>query len=961
MGSDERFLAEGDPGLEASLAERILVLRAAVQALREAPDSPSTRSRVQRRLHALGAAARTVGFFTMAVRICDAQSVLEAADELTTFDLQTLDELLDELPTLTQKDALPLAGMPRLDGTEPITAIVLGDATIEDLLRPERVATTSFASARFEDPSHVWATLHPMIPDVFVIDADLPGAYAFVAALVEDARTELVPILAIGRFETRDDVARYLALGVTRTFTKPATGSAVRGAAQDAVEQRRGHTVPNELRIGTLPPPPVRRAAPKAAPVVTTAASGPPIPTPMLFIARRLVAGDDDPVVAWFVADHFRKMGAHVDEALSGQATLARALDVDRSVPDLVFADLGMRDLDGGALVRALRSDPAARDVPVLLQSWKEERLEEAREAGITAALLSKSATPEELTTKAAELLAPHARLRARLRAGGTLTGSLESVTVLRLLGMAQETARSVRIAIRDGAFTHELFVMGGALRRVIRRSPDGRIEHGARAIATALGVSSGTFTIEDARAEAVSPCGVAFVVDAVRASRALAAAARGAHLPNVAEVRFDQDVAHAVARLTGKSKEIAQRLTGGSSPRAMIHRADCDAAALEEVLVVLCRQGFVTAVREESPHLHEPRPAMLLEAAPTLPTHATLPTPPATPEPPATVAVQETTLPLLLRRQRAILAAPAPIVVEKAAPPAPVPSPGLVTLTPLLPLPISAPPTAIATLTATATMTASAIRHDMPDMFAVPEPSISVPITFEDPQHSRPLVVAPPPPPPALLLPPPAPPPPPPTFASPLPSLPPPPATPFTLSPPPGLPSFGSLSMPVAPSSAFDVPMPAMHLREGRDGDAAPPATSVTNRPPSPETRRKVKRIGVAVAVATVAVVAGAGVRWTVAAPPPRAAAARPATTLSQASVPAQGLLDVSAADGLEIQVDGAPRGHGPKLSVSLPEGTHEVKTDGPNAKTRLVEIARGKVTHVDLAWRPAPIPPTR
>jgi hypothetical protein len=77
--------------------------------------------------------------------------------------------------------------------------------------------------------------------------------------------------------------------------------------------------------------------------------------------------------------------------------------------------------------------------------------------------------------------------------------------------------------------------------------------------------------------------------------------------------------------------------------------------------------------------------------------------------------------------------------------------------------------------------------------------------------------------------------------------------------------------------------------------------------------------------------------------------------------SLPPQGLLEVSAADGMQIQVDGVERGRGPKLSISLPEGTHEVKTDGPNGKTRLFEIARGKVTHVDLAWRPAPVPPTR
>lgn len=985
MGKDERFLAEGDGGQEGALDGHFEALRAAVQELRDEPASPAARARLQRRLHALGAEARTGGLFVMAVRICDAQSVLEAADELTVADLETLDELLGELPRLTQKDRLPPAGMPRIDAAEPVTAIVLGGPDVEDLLRPDRVATTSFATARFDEPSHVWAALHPVIPDLFLVDADAPGAHAFVASLVEDARTELAPILVVGRFQTRAEVSMYLALGVTRTFTKPAAGTAVRAAAQDAVEQRRGHTLPTELRIGTLPPPPVRRASPKAEPAVVRAApaSTGPIPLPMLFIARRLVAGDDDPVVAWFVADHFRKMGAHVDEALSGLATHDRALDVSRSVPDLVIAELGMRDLDGHALVRALRADPAGRDVPVLLQSWKDERLEEAREGGLDAGFIEKSASPEALAAKAAELLTPHARLRARLRAGGTLKGSLEGVTVLRLLGLAMETSRAARLVVEDGAFVHELVVTAGALRSVTRTAPDGRVEHGARAMATALGVSRGTFSIEDARAVVMSPLGVAFVTDALSATRALSAAARGAHLPNLAEVRFDPDVAHAVAGLEGHARDIAQRLTGGSSPRAMLSRADCQPAALEEVLVDLCRRGFVTAVREESPSIGERRPVMLLGEPAAAP-----PSPAPTPAPPA--ASMETTIPLLLRRQRALLSAPPPVVVEKAAGVARAPSPGVLLFTPLAPA--TAPVrTAATTAAMTATAAMNATAPDAPD--ALPEPSLSVPIVFEDPQPSQPLVVTAPSPSPSaprvvpvpvpmpmpMLSAPPVPiarafsPPPPPApaaafapahapIASPLPSLPPPPATPFTLSPPPGPSLPGALSMPQAPLSAFDVPMPGTH---SRDGAASPPPTSVTNRPPpllpTGLVRRHAKRAAFAVAVASIAILAGAGVRWSVSGPAPRAAAARPATTLSQASVPPQGLLEVAAADGVQIQVDGAERGRGPKLSVTLPEGTHEVKTDGPNAKTRLVEIARGKVTHVDLAWRPAPIPPTR
>jgi CheY-like chemotaxis protein len=945
-------------GFSASLAERVTVLRRAIHALRETGGAQAMRARVQRRLHSLGAAARTVGFFRMAIRICDAQSVLEATDVVTAADLAALDGLLDELPLLMTKEALPPLGLPRLDGTEEIAVCVLGDHALEELLRPAHGASTAFAAARFDDPSQVWAALHPVVPDVFVIDVDVPGARAFVAALIDDLRTELVPIVAVGRFETRDLVAHYVALGVTRTFTKPAQGAALRAACTDAVEQRRGHTIRVALRGGTLPPPPVRRGAEPAATADAATASTPapsvPLTLPTTFVGRRVVVGDDDPVVVWFLADHFRKLGCHVDEALSGQATLARALDVEREVPDLVFADLAMRDLDGDALVRALRADPATRDVPVVLQSWKQDRLDEARAAGVDASLLAKSATPEEHAAKAVEVLGPHAHLRARLRAGGALHGALDKVSVLRLLTLAQETPRTLKITVKDDSFVHALTVMAGSLRKVTRTAPGGRTVDGARAIATALGVARGTFTIEDTAAVDGGPCGAGFVTDAVRAARALADAVRGAHLPNVAEVRFDEDIETATRVFEGQDAELARRLGAGAAPRALLHDGEVDAGRLEAVLVALCRQGFVTAVREESPLLAAgplPRP---VSPAPDW-------APEPTPSPPPAPPTLETTLPLLLQRQRAILLAPPAIVVD-----IPLPAPVPVHTAAPIPVPVRAPAPVPAAPAPAAQPLPEITDVDQTRYAALPEPSMSVPITFEDPQFSRPIACLEPPPAPApspeAFSPPP--PPAPPLAPAPAPatlSAPIAPRAPLTLSPPPSLAGPTVLSLPLAfqeraprTNEAFDFPLPFMHHH--RDGDSPPP-TSVTARPPGPG--RRWQRAAIVSAIAGVAVFAGAAVRWTAAAIPSRSAAseAKPARPISAP----QGLLEVSAADGIAIQVDGTPRGMGPKLSVSLSEGMHEVHTDGPNAKTRLVEIARGKVTHVDLAWKPAPVPPTR
>lgn len=63
----------------------------------------------------------------------------------------------------------------------------------------------------------------------------------------------------------------------------------------------------------------------------------------------------------------FTLEGYQVLSAFNGREALAHLQNSQR--PDLVISDLMMPELDGYGLLKALRADPAARHIPVILMS----------------------------------------------------------------------------------------------------------------------------------------------------------------------------------------------------------------------------------------------------------------------------------------------------------------------------------------------------------------------------------------------------------------------------------------------------------------------------------------------------------------------------------------------------------------------------------------------------------------
>jgi CheY-like chemotaxis protein len=120
---------------------------------------------------------------------------------------------------------------------------------------------------------------------------------------------------------------------------------------------------------------------------------------------KRVLVVDDEPDIREVARMSLEMVaGWEVLTAASGREALACAA-AER--PDAILLDVMMPDLDGPATFRRLRSDPATRDIPVILLTAKVQAAEQRQfaELGVNA-ILTKPFDPMQLAKKMAEILA---------------------------------------------------------------------------------------------------------------------------------------------------------------------------------------------------------------------------------------------------------------------------------------------------------------------------------------------------------------------------------------------------------------------------------------------------------------------------------------------------------------------------------------------------------------------------
>jgi two-component system, chemotaxis family, chemotaxis protein CheY len=117
-------------------------------------------------------------------------------------------------------------------------------------------------------------------------------------------------------------------------------------------------------------------------------------------VPRSVLVVDDSPTIRGFARLLLRSLDVKVVEAEDGSKGLAAAR---ASAPALVLADVNMPVMDGLAMTRELRKDPALKKVPVLLLTGEksEDLQKKGREAGAN-----------ELLTKPLQAAELHAAVR---------------------------------------------------------------------------------------------------------------------------------------------------------------------------------------------------------------------------------------------------------------------------------------------------------------------------------------------------------------------------------------------------------------------------------------------------------------------------------------------------------------------------------------------------------------------
>ena len=153
---------------------------------------------------------------------------------------------------------------------------------------------------------------------------------------------------------------------------------------------------------------------------------GMPLPASVGAAGVRVLLADDNADMRDYVCRLLIDQGYEVEAVPDGEAALAAAR---RRAPDLVLSDVMMPRLDGFGLLRALRADPALREIPVLLLSARAG--EEARVEGMDAGAddyLTKPFSARELLARVGANLQMARLRREAMEALRARTVELETV-----------------------------------------------------------------------------------------------------------------------------------------------------------------------------------------------------------------------------------------------------------------------------------------------------------------------------------------------------------------------------------------------------------------------------------------------------------------------------------------------------------------------------------------------------
>jgi DNA-binding response OmpR family regulator/HPt (histidine-containing phosphotransfer) domain-containing protein len=224
-----------------SLPRRLDTLRGALAAAEQLPGDADRVKGLLRRVHAVGSAARVLGFASVAEALAEAErSVRQATASGKAPPFEDVARAFDVLPSLVLgvpvsergPEAPPAPAAP----PTPTSVLVLGPPALASGLGDAN-GGPSLECERLDDVTRLVELAHIVGPDVIVVDGDMPGMRDALAKLFADALLEPTPVVVVGTFENPEHGAAFVELGVARVLPKPCTPDTLRRTVAELRER----------------------------------------------------------------------------------------------------------------------------------------------------------------------------------------------------------------------------------------------------------------------------------------------------------------------------------------------------------------------------------------------------------------------------------------------------------------------------------------------------------------------------------------------------------------------------------------------------------------------------------------------------------------------------------------------------------------------------------------------------
>ncbi|HMI94364.1 MAG TPA: response regulator [Polyangiales bacterium] len=227
----------------ATLGRRLEPLKEALSAVQEQPRSAARRDQLLRRLHAMGASARVLGFASVAEALLQAESALQAGSnaDATQGGLAELSRSLELIPTLVagaSASIQPRIGSERTqaEAIVPAAVLVFGSTALASALQADAAQPLDVESSTSLEAALDLVRSAGL--DAVVVDSDAADGHEFASALFDDPALLRTPVVVAGEFANAQRAAEYVARGAARVLVKPVSPETLQAAVLQALASK---------------------------------------------------------------------------------------------------------------------------------------------------------------------------------------------------------------------------------------------------------------------------------------------------------------------------------------------------------------------------------------------------------------------------------------------------------------------------------------------------------------------------------------------------------------------------------------------------------------------------------------------------------------------------------------------------------------------------------------------------